>query len=110
MRISVRAVATRTGAEACARTVTPVASPDVIADCARASGWLRVVKLTGSQAGSSQLYGIAIARVGHNRWADVRAVASFAGCMEDEMRAGLAARGLSRVLRTAAIRARVVRA
>jgi hypothetical protein len=90
-RVSVRAVATSRTAKARTRAVTRAGSTAVLADAARPGGWLRIVELDGARP---RLYGIAIARVAPNRWADVRPFVAFIGCTDAETRGGAATRGL----------------
>jgi hypothetical protein len=55
------------------------------------------------------MYGIAVVRLARFRVVDVRAFAWFNGCSDQQILGGGAASGLPSILRTAWVRARIVR-
>lgn len=109
VQVSVRAVVTSQSATDRARGVTNWGNA-VLADLARPGGWLRVARVSDDPQGRvPRLYGIAIVRVARNRWADVRAFASFPGCTAGQVSGGPTAAAVRDMLQTARVQARVVR-
>ena len=117
IEVSGRAVATSESARARAERATTWRLA-LISEGPRARGWKRLIQLRPPSAPGApaiprsqpaRLYGIAIVKLARNRWVDVRALGSFQGCSDEQLRIGSIPSALDSLLYTATVRARVVK-